>query len=134
MYVMLKECDFDILAHLTCPLRYINGKYGLNIDAKNYRAKIEKVLKEVIKRKLALEINTSCVYKDSVYCEFMPEKWILEMYRDMGGYLITLGSDAHISQNSANSFDAAYEIIKEIGFENIYYYKNRRAIQCAVKY
>lgn len=134
MYVMLNECDFDILAHLTCPLRYINGKYGLNIDAKNYRAKIEKVLKEVIKRKIALEINTSCVYKDSVYCEFMPEKWILEMYRDMGGYLITLGSDAHISQNSANSFDAAYEIIKEIGFENIYYYKNRRAIQCAVKY
>ena len=57
-----------------------------------------------------------------------------QMYRDMGGYLITLGSDAHISQNSANSLDAAYEIIKEIGFENIYYYKNRRAIQCAVKY
>lgn len=134
MLVMLKECDFDILAHLTCPLRYINGKYGLNIDAKKYAEKTDKILKEIIKRKIALEINTSCVYKDSGYCEFMPEREIVKRYRELGGYLITVGSDAHISQNSANSFDMAYEMIKEIGFENIYYYKNRRAIQCAVEY
>ena len=74
------------------------------------------------------------MYKDSGYCEFMPEREIVKRYRELGGYLITVGSDAHISQNSANSFDMAYEMIKEIGFENIYYYKNRRAIQCAVEY
>lgn len=132
MLTMLRECDFDVLAHLTCPLRYINGKYGLGIDAAQYSEKIEKILKEIIARKISLEINTSCVYKGSTYCEFMPERWIVEKYRAMGGYLITMGSDAHISQNSANSFDLLYNMIREIGFENIYYYKNRRAIACAV--
>lgn len=133
MYVMLEKCDFDVLAHLTCPFRYINGKYGLGIDARSYRDKIEKILKEIINRSIALEINTSCVHEDSAYREFMPERWIAERYRDMGGYLITIGSDAHVSQNSANAFDMAYAMIKDIGFKNIYYYRNRRAVACAVE-
>ena len=61
----------------------------------------------------------------------MPERRIIEMYKDMGGYLITTGSDAHIEENSANGFDMLYNMLKEIGFENTYYYKNRCAIQCA---
>ena len=28
---MLENCDYDIAAHITCPLRYINGKYGARI-------------------------------------------------------------------------------------------------------
>ena len=29
---MIETTDFDILAHLTCPLRYIKGKYNIDID------------------------------------------------------------------------------------------------------
>lgn len=130
MLEMTEQIDFDILAHLTCPLRYINGKYEMGIDCRQYEAKIKKILQEIIKRDIALEINTSCVYDGSKYCELMPEKWIIQMYKDMGGYLVTTGSDAHIAENSANSFDELYNLLKEIGFENTYYYKNRKAIKC----
>lgn len=129
---MLENCDLDIMAHLTCPLRYINGKYGMGIDCGLYEDKIKEILKYIVEHKIALEINTSSVYKGSGYCEFMPETHIIEMYKDMGGYLITTGSDAHISENSANEFDVLYSTLKKIGFKNTYYYKNRCAIQCAI--
>ena len=133
MLCMINHCDIDVLAHLTCPLRYINGKYGLNITLDRYMNKIECILKSIIERGIALEINTSCVYDGSGYCEFMPNAGILKMYRDMGGYLITTGSDAHTAQNAANRFDELYSLLKESGFKNTYYFKNRYAIQCAIK-
>lgn len=132
MIDLIECCNFDILAHLTCPLRYINGKYELNVDAKKYESKIRKILKLVLKRKIALEANTSCLYSGSKYAEIMPEEWILKMYKELGGYLITIGSDAHIAENSANAFEYTYEILKKIGFKNLYYFENREAVQCTV--
>lgn len=129
---MLENCDIDIAAHITCPLRYINGKYGLNINCRLYEDKIRHVLKTIIERKIALEVNTSCMCQGSGYNEPLPEEWIIQMYHDMGGYLITVGSDAHVAQNSANSFNSVYEMLKKIGFKNTYYYKNRHALQCAI--
>lgn len=127
MYEMLECFKIDVLAHLTCPLRYINGKYELNIDCRMYEDKIKKILEFIIRNGIALEVNTSCVFEGSKYCEFMPEEWIVRMYKEMGGYLITTGSDAHIAENSANEFDAAYEMLKRNGFEKAYYFENRIA-------
>lgn len=132
VYKMLNECNFDVLAHLTCPLRYINGKYLLNISCMDYKDKILKILAYIIEHKIALEINTSCVFEGSKYCEYMPEQWIIELYRAMGGYLITTGSDAHIAENAANSFDSLYSLLRELGFKNIFYFKNRLPIQCSL--
>lgn len=129
---MLENCDYDIAAHITCPFRYINGKYGMNVDCRQYEEKIKQVLACIIKHRAALEINTSCVVEGSGYSEFMPEEWIIKMYKDMGGYLITIGSDAHVAKNCANDFDTLYNMLRDMGFKNIYYYKNRCAVQCTI--
>ncbi len=125
MIYMIGNTEFDILAHLTCPLRYINGKYSLNVDCKNYKSKITNILKLIIEKDIALEVNTSC--KGSNYDEFMPEEWIVALYKEMGGHLITLGSDAHISDNASYCFDSAVEMLKRNGFDGACYYKNRTA-------
>lgn len=126
---MTETLDFDILAHLTCPLRYINGKYGMDLEISRYREKIEEILRRIIRKGIALEVNTSSF---DVLDSFMPSNDILKMYYDMGGYLITLGSDAHISQNASENFDKALNTLREIGFKNIYYYKNRKPYQITV--
>ncbi len=123
MLTLIETTEFDILAHLTCPLRYINGKFGMNIDCRAYKEKITAVLSAVIERDIALEVNTSC--KGSLYDEFMPEEWILSLYRELGGTLITLGSDAHVSANASRAFDAAVEMLKRNGFYKLCYLKNR---------
>lgn len=127
MLKMTDECDFDVLAHLTCPLRYINGKYGLGIDCKQYKDKITEILRKIIDKKIAMEINSSCMYEGSGYCEFLPEEWIVELYKSLGGKLITTGSDAHAAKNSALNFKLLYNMLKKIGFDKAYFYQNRKA-------
>lgn len=105
----------------------------MGVDCKMYENKIKNILERIIERKIALEINSSCVYEGSRYCELMPERWIIQMYKDMGGYLVTTGSDAHLAENSANGFDEMYSILRELDFKNTYYYKNRCPIQCTIK-
>ena len=132
MLRMIREHDFDILAHMTCPLRYINGKYHCGVTLERYEDKIKTILAEIIKRGIALEVNTSCVSEGSGYCEFLPNEHIVKLYRSMGGYLVTTASDAHIAENCANAFDKVYDFLRETGFKNVYYYKNRCAVQCAL--
>ena len=128
VYEMLCTMPCDIMAHLTCPLRYINGKYGRGVDSRAYEEDITRILEYIIVHGIALEINTSGMggANDSP----MPDKWIIEKFKSMGGYLITLGSDAHIAANASNGFEQIIDYLRNIGFENIYYYKNRINIQC----
>lgn len=133
MQEMIKICDIDILAHLTCPFRYINGKYEQNISPMLFKEKIKEILEFIIKHKICLEINTSCLYEGSKYNCLLPEEWIITLYKDMGGYLISLASDAHISENCGNKFDIVLKKLKAMGFKYIYYYKNRFPIQCLIK-
>ena len=130
LFETVKTADFDIMAHLSCPLRYINGKYGLNVDLKRYESKILPLLKHIVDNGIAMEINTSGI--GSAYDCFMPENWIIERFKEMGGYLITLGSDAHVSQNAAKDFDKAIAFLQKLGFTGYYYYKNRKAVKCRI--
>lgn len=126
----LKTTDFDILAHLTCPLRYIVGKYGRSVDLTRYEKKIENILRSIINKGIALEVNTS---SSALLKDYMPPREIIEKYRAMGGYLITLGSDAHVAENASNDFAAAIKMLRDMGFSNIYYYKERIAHQARIK-
>lgn len=119
---LLEEIDFDILAHLTCPLRYINGKYHRGLTLERYQAKITKILQKTIDKGISLEVNTSSY---DTLGDFMPGEKILEQYYKMGGRRITLGSDAHTPACAAQHFDAAVAALKEIGFTEICYYQKR---------
>lgn len=126
VYETAVKVPCDILAHLTCPLRYINGKYGRDFDIRKFWDIIERILLHIIEHSIALEINTSCI--NTPFNSFMPDEWIAEKYRSMGGYLVTLGSDAHVSQNAANGFQEAVLMLKKLGFTHCYYYKNRKPV------
>lgn len=125
MLEMLKKEDFDILAHLTCPIRYITGKYNIAVDMEKFEKKIDEILSVIINKNIALEINTSSY--DNL-CDFFPSKHILKQYFEMGGHLITMGSDAHVAENASIHFDEALHTVREIGFEKVYYYKKRNPI------
>lgn len=129
MLTMLDRVDFDVLAHLTCPFRYINGKYKRGVDELLFISEIEEILRQIIKKEIALEINTSSF---NMLNDSMPPIKILQMYRELGGRLITLGSDAHIAENASVSFSVAVEKIKKTGFEHIYFYKNRTPHEISV--
>ncbi len=120
---ILDKPFFDVLCHLTCPLRYINGKYNRGIDIMNFEKEITDILKKAMSRGIALEVNTSGI--GTPFDSLMPDERILELYRSLGGEMITLGSDAHTSDRIGNAFDSTAELLKKIGFKGYLYYENR---------
>ncbi len=116
--------DVDVITHLTFPFRYINGyaKRGMSIE--KFYPYIDDVLKGVIKTNKALEVNTSGKAMD--WNEFMPNKEILKRYYDLGGRILTLGSDAHKAENIATAFDDAAKMLKGVGFTHGSYFIKRK--------
>ncbi len=123
MITMINDCDFDVLSHITCPLRYICGKYHRNVQIGDFSGKIDRILKSIIEKSIALEVNTSCLGTD--YDRLLPDISIIKRYKELGGSLITLGSDAHVAPRAGFGFDKTAKKLSALGFDNLYYYKNR---------
>lgn len=123
---LAKKGNFDVLAHLTCPLRYICGKYGRTVALEPYAQTIDAIFDTVIARGIALEVNTSGL--GTAFGELMPYPSLLSRYRQRGGSLLTLGSDAHVSQRVGFGFAQAIAVLRELGFGEAYYYEKRKAI------
>lgn len=120
---MAENVDIDVLTHITCPVRYISGKYGCRLDISDYNSQIRKILETIIKNNIALEINTSGL--GSGLNDFMPGENIIKLYRELGGRLVTIGSDAHIPDRIGCGITDAKELLKSLDFKSYHYYKNR---------
>lgn len=130
VFQMVQNIPCDIAAHLGCPMRYMNGKYGMDIDWRRFEEKIRKILRFMIQHGIALEVNTSCMCENGV--DWLDQDWLLGVYQEMGGQLITLGSDAHICENAAKEFERAAALLRKHGFRNVFYYEKRKCIPCAI--
>ncbi|HEX2949982.1 MAG TPA: PHP domain-containing protein [Armatimonadota bacterium] len=124
MQRMIECAHINVLAHITCPFRYINGKYGRNIDVSIFAEQIEQILHDIIDKGIALELNTSGL--NIGWGEFMPSREILACYSRLGGELITLGSDAHISQNVGGGLKDGLALLQEVGYKYYASYCNKK--------
>lgn len=131
LYETVDTLDFDVLAHLACPLRYICGKFSRSVNLEKYADSVAAILRRVIDKHIALEVNTSCL--GTPYSRLLPEDGILKKYKQLGGQLITLGSDAHIPENFAHEFQTAAAVLRQIGFTQAYYYKNRTPVSYSLE-
>ena len=117
--------DIDTLAHICYPIRYLK-RNRCQYDLNRYANKIEQLLKLLIKKEIALEINTSGI--KTALKDTLPPRSILEKYYNLGGRLITIGTDAHRPVNIATGLAESYQIAKEIGFKQIVIFKKRQKI------
>ncbi|MBO5888912.1 MAG: histidinol-phosphatase HisJ family protein [Clostridia bacterium] len=121
---MAKTNDYDVLAHLTYPFRYINCRDKVGFDIFEIKSEFVEILNILIERDKALELNTSM--SDSDF--FMPSEEILTLYKQLGGKKVTLGSDAHTATNVAKGLKEGIELLKKCGFTKYYYYENRKPV------
>ena len=124
MSEMIEKTDFDVLTHLTCPLRYINGKYKRNIDIHYFDKEIHEIFDRIIRKDIPLEINTSGI--GSFYNRYMPDVSLIRAYAKAGGKLVTLASDAHVPQNVGNAFPETRAVLQDIGFDSYCVFRQRK--------
>lgn len=120
----------DVVAHLDLMKRYAfntHGKYDFN----EYKDLIEEVLINIIKNNKGIEVNTSTLRSN--VNETMPSFDILKLYHDLGGKIITVGSDAHKCEDVGAGIRESIEVLKNIGFEEIYTFKNRQPLGIKIK-
>ena len=87
----------------------------------------QEILKTLVQRGKALELNTSGYLGPQK--EPHPPEYILRRYRDLGGELITIGSDAHVPEHAAQGLEQGTELLRQCGFSYITQYKNRKPLQ-----
>ena len=122
----IEKCDFDVLCHLTCPLTYIVGKYRLRADMDKHVEKIDAILKEIIAKNIAFEINTTTLKKPE-FGETLPNFDIVKRYLSLGGDFITLGGDSHIAPHVAFGFDQVAKTLKSMGVNKLHYFEKRKS-------
>lgn len=112
--------DYSVLGHLDLIARY--DKAGIYPFAK-IRDKIAEILKIVIADGKGIELNTSSVrykiHNAQGEQELTPSREILALYKELGGRIITVGSDSHKPEHlGAYIAEQSQELLK-LGFKEI---------------
>lgn len=120
---MTRIGGFDVLGHLDVPARASFEHYG-RYDPRTYEDRIRKVLRHCIEQGIALDINTSGLRRPARI--LLPGLEILRWYVEMGGRHVTLGSDAHRTEQVAAHFDVALETIRAAGIDHLTQFERRK--------
>lgn len=118
--------DFDCMAHLDLIKRYA-GEQGVAIRAEDEEELVREILRTLAARGKGLEINTSGLRQ--AVKETFPSPAILRWYREAGGDIVTVGSDAHRRQDVGAGFREAGELLLSLGFRYVSHFRQRRPTQ-----
>ena len=117
--------SFDVLGHLDYVVRY--GKcQARQYSYKKYAQEIDEILKKVIAMGKGIELNTAGWKYGLAFCHPHPE--ILCRYKELGGEIITVGSDAHKPEHVAYDFQKAADVLKACGFKYYTEFQDRKPI------
>ncbi|MCX7842489.1 MAG: histidinol-phosphatase HisJ family protein [Clostridia bacterium] len=117
--------NYDVIGHIGYVRRY--GSYDDNtLRYVDYPDIIDSILKNVISDGKGIEINTSGLRSN--LGTPIPDFDIIKRFKELGGEIITVGSDAHYIEHLGHSFSYVKEALQEAGFKYLAHYENRKAI------
>ncbi len=125
--VLLCEAgDFDVLAHLDLPKRH-----DRTFTPEPYAGPIRRALAHLVERGIGIEINCSG-FRYPVN-EPLPGTVIVRWFRELGGEILTIGTDAHKASHLGEDFEQAVAIAQEAGFETISRFHQRESLHTAAQ-
>ena len=117
--------DFDVVGHLDYPIRYLPSGRG-QLDLFASKGVLDEIFRLIIRRGQGLDLNTEQIRRG--YDEMNPSLALLSRYRELGGRVITFGSDAHRAERVAGFFDRAESIARKAGFTEYCVYEGRKPV------
>ena len=104
---------FQVFGHIDVIKRY--GNYSTILPYETYQETLREVLTQLIERGKGIELNTSGLRYGLE--DFHPSSDILKDYKELGGEIITLGSDSHVIDGTGAYFLEALESLEYLGFK-----------------
>lgn len=114
---------FDSFGHLDYVVRYGPNK-NRDYHYQDYKDVIDSILETLIRKGKALECNTGGFHYGLGHPN--PCEEILCRYRELGGELLTVGSDAHTPEYVGFDFKRTKELLKACGFSHYTVYHQRK--------
>ena len=115
--------DYSVLGHMDLIARYDEaGIYPFE----KVRPMIEEILKIVIADGKGIEINTSS--RRYGLTDSMPSANILKLYRELGGEIITIGSDSHQPEHLGAYIEETKELLRNLGYQQFCTYEKMEPI------
>ena len=114
--------DFDILSHIGYVTKFAPFA-NQPLEYEEFPEALDQLLRGLIQRGQGLEVNTSGYNVSSAP---FPTPSILRRYRQLGGELVTLSSDAHSTAKLGQHFNRARALLRELGFTHIALYRQRQ--------
>ena len=112
LYLVQNYHHYSVLGHMDIIRRY--DPLG-NYPFKNLKAIITEILKNVIADNKGIEINTSS-YRYGID-DLTPSRDILKLYKELGGRILTIGSDSHKKEHLGAFIDKTKDELKSLGFK-----------------
>ena len=103
--------DFDVLGHLTYVCKSPHNRFGEPLRYEDYRSLTDEILQTLVKKGKGMEINTSGVDRVGV---FLPDAAFLSRFYELGGRVVTVGSDAHDPRRVGQYASEALEVLRGI--------------------
>ena len=112
-----------IVGHFDLVTKFNEGDTLFSTRHPRYIRAVRQALDALAQADVTFEINTGAIgyhLKDLNPCTD-----IIKRYRELGGEIITIGSDAHTPENIARGFDRAAEVLSACGFKYYTTFENR---------
>ncbi len=126
---MINTPEFDSLGHLDYVVRYGHNRERDYSYAK-YADELDAILKYLVENGKGLEVNTGGWKYGLPFAHPHPD--ILKRYKELGGEIITVGSDAHKPEHIAYDFHRLGEYLKANGFAYYTEFRQRKPYFCAI--
>lgn len=134
VYANTYEHDFfDSLGHLDYVVRYMPSDMFSVRDYQtiDYRDLLEGTLSLIANRGQALEVNSAGLRKGLGFPH--PKKELLIRFRELGGELVTLGSDAHTTADVGAEIKESAELLRSCGFRYYTVFENRKPVMLSLE-
>jgi len=113
--------NYDVIGHINNIDRYTGSLPGPEL----YMPYIDEVLRVVVEDGKGLEVNTSA-FRRGIGDHGTPTQSTLNRFRELGGEIVTIGSDAHRAADIGAYIEKGEEMLLAAGFEYFTVFSGRR--------
>ena len=103
--------NFDVLGHLTYISKTAAHPTHRLVPFEDYRDITAEIMKVLIRKDKGMEVNSSGVDRCG---DFLPGEAYLRLFKDLGGSIVTIGSDAHNTARVGQYAHRSLAMLEEI--------------------
>lgn len=115
---------FDVLGHLTYIAKAASNPTHRPVVFERHEDIVDAILKTIVEKGKGIEVNTSGKDRCGAY---LPDIVYLKRFKELGGEIVTVGSDAHNAARVGQYCFEACQIVKDI-FGYVCTFENRQPI------